>query len=109
MIPQRQETSALKIGVVGARGIGKLQGGIEHYCSHFYRELCPYGFDVTIFVRRATGSAETPAGVRTFFLPVPQVRSLETILHSSHLLSPHDCSAFVRSMFMASVHAWYFP
>jgi glycosyltransferase involved in cell wall biosynthesis len=33
-------------------------------------------------VRRATGSAETPAGVRTFFLPVPQVRSLETILHS---------------------------
>jgi glycosyltransferase involved in cell wall biosynthesis len=82
MSQPQQRTGALRIGVIGVRGVGKLQGGIEQYCSHFYRELCPYGFDVSIFVRRDAGPIETPPGIHTIILPVPRIRSLETVLHS---------------------------
>jgi glycosyltransferase involved in cell wall biosynthesis len=82
MMPQRQANHLVRIGVIGARGVGKLQGGIENYCAQFYGALTPYGFDVTVFVRRDTDYAEAPAGVHTFYLPTPRVRSLETVIHS---------------------------
>jgi glycosyltransferase involved in cell wall biosynthesis len=75
-------TRVLKLGVIGSRGLGSIQGGIEHYCSEFYTKLYPYGFDTTVFVRRAVMPEELPVGIRTVFIPAPRLRSFETIFHS---------------------------
>ena len=77
---ERQPT--LRIGVIGTRGIGNVQGGIERYCSSFYSELCRYGFHATVFVRRASPREGTLPGVSLCRVPVPRFRSFETILHS---------------------------
>lgn len=82
MVGREANTKPVKIGVIGARGIGEVQGGIEYFCSHFYPELCRHGFTVAIFVRRPTNPVRSQAGVETLYLPVPPLRSLETILHS---------------------------
>jgi glycosyltransferase involved in cell wall biosynthesis len=73
---------ATRIGVIGTRGVGDLQGGIERYCSSFYSELCHHGFHATIFVRRSSSRGRTPPGVSVYRVPAPRFRSLETILHS---------------------------
>ena len=51
----RRSPVPLHIGVIGARGVGSLAGGIETYCSHFYNYLSHDQFRVTLFVSRPTG------------------------------------------------------
>lgn len=72
----------IRLGVIGARSIGSIQGGIEHYCSNFYTRLKPHGFDVTIFVRWPVRSGEIPTGINICLVRVPRSKSFETILHS---------------------------
>jgi alpha-maltose-1-phosphate synthase len=79
-----------KIGVIGTRGVGEVQGGIERYCSSFYGELCRYGFDVTIFVRRTSGRSDVAPGIRLRRVAVPSSRSAETVAYSvASVLAAH--------------------
>ena len=72
----------LKIAVIGVRGLGNLQGGVERFCSSFYRKLPPDKFDITVFVRHPVRSAEMPAHLQTYYVPVPRSPALETVFHS---------------------------
>jgi glycosyltransferase involved in cell wall biosynthesis len=71
-----------RLGVIGAKGVGDVQGGIETFCSNFYRHLTPGRFDVTIFVCRA-GRAEARIGAhRIIRIPAPRWLWLEMPLVS---------------------------
>src|ERR1022692_3389529 len=78
--PMQQK--AIKIGVIGPRGVGDIQGGIETYCSAFYKRLSPAKFDVTIFVSRAGPWVGIQDWIRTFHLPTSRLRVLETPVNS---------------------------
>jgi glycosyltransferase involved in cell wall biosynthesis len=71
-----------KIGVIGVRGIGNLQGGIERFCSSFYSKLPPEQFDITIFVRQPDLLNNLPSHVRTYYVRAPQKSAFQTIVHS---------------------------
>lgn len=73
---------ATRIGVIGPRGVGDIQGGIETYCSSFYKRLSAAKFDVTIFVSRSGRWPGTESWIRTFRLPTSRLRVLETPVNS---------------------------
>ena len=75
-------TTPLKIAVIGTRGLGNLQGGVERFCSSFYGKLPPDKFDITVFVRRPICLGDTSAHVHAYFVPVLRLPAFETILHS---------------------------
>ena len=79
---QLDQNRPLKLGVIGARGVGNVQGGIERYCTSFYKELPPDRFDVTIFVSRRARGDDLPPGIHVIFLPVPRVKQFEKLIHS---------------------------
>jgi glycosyltransferase involved in cell wall biosynthesis len=71
----------LKLGVIGARAIGRAQGGIETFCRAFYQQLPASKFDVTIFVSRP--SSELPAThVKVLRAPTIRAMHLETVVSS---------------------------
>jgi len=72
----------LRLGVIGTRGIGDLQGGIERYCSEFYQHLPAEQFRVTIFVRRRPSGQPRHKNTEVVYVPVPRSRFLETPLYS---------------------------
>jgi glycosyltransferase involved in cell wall biosynthesis len=76
------QQKAFRIGVIGPRGVGDIQGGIETYCSSFYKRLSPASFDVTIFVSRASTWSGAEHWIRTFRLPTARLRVLETPVNS---------------------------
>jgi glycosyltransferase involved in cell wall biosynthesis len=71
-----------RIGVIGPRGVGDIQGGIETYCSSFYKRLSPAKFDVTIFISRPGVWPGKQPWIRIFRLPTSRLRVLETPLNS---------------------------
>jgi glycosyltransferase involved in cell wall biosynthesis len=73
-MPEQQ----LRIGVIGARGIFDMQGGVETYCSSFYRRLDPDLFSITIFASRSRVHAPLPPNLTVVRVPAPALRSLET-------------------------------
>lgn len=74
---------SLKIAVIGARGVGDLQGGIETYCSSFYKRLTPGKFDVTIFVSRSClWPAEAGCRPRIVKLPTERLKVFETPMNA---------------------------
>ena len=77
-----QKEPRLHLGVIGARGIGDFQGGIERYCSEFYPQLPEDRFQVTIFVRQLTKSTKSSDHIKTVRIPTPKLRSLETPFYS---------------------------
>jgi hypothetical protein len=79
---QLKQDRRLKLGVIGARGLGNVQGGIERYCASFYKELHPSRFHVTIFVSRRPRLDDLPSGIDVIFLPMPRVKQLEKVIHS---------------------------
>jgi hypothetical protein len=79
---QLQQNGPLKLGVIGARGVGNVQGGIERYCASFYKELPQNRFHVTIFVSRRACAGDWPAGIDVIYLPVPLVKHFEKVAHS---------------------------
>jgi glycosyltransferase involved in cell wall biosynthesis len=72
----------LRVGVIGTRGIGDLQGGIERYCSEFYQHLPADRFQVTIFVRRRPAGQPGHKHIEVVHVPVPRSRVVETPLYS---------------------------
>lgn len=72
----------LRIGVVGPRGIGAFQGGIERYCSEFYPHLPAEMFEVTIFVRNRSTLPQAYRHIQIVKLAVPRSRSLETVVYT---------------------------
>ncbi|WP_397571447.1 glycosyltransferase family 4 protein [Schlesneria sp. T3-172] len=72
----------LHLGVIGARGIGALQGGIERYCSEFYRHLPADRFKITIFVRKPSKGLEDCKNINLVRIPILKSSSLETPLYS---------------------------
>jgi glycosyltransferase involved in cell wall biosynthesis len=76
------QQQAIRIGVIGPRGVGDIQGGIETYCSSFYKRLSSAKFDVTIFVSRSGRWSGVEHWIRTFRLPTSRLRVLETPVNS---------------------------
>jgi glycosyltransferase involved in cell wall biosynthesis len=68
----------LRIGVVGARGICNMQGGIETYCASLYRRLNPELFSVTLYLSRSGLHPPLPANISVVRVPAPKIRTLET-------------------------------
>jgi glycosyltransferase involved in cell wall biosynthesis len=77
MKSEAEPAAPIKIGVIGAKGVGGVQGGIETYCSYFYRHLTPGKFHVTLFVPRR-GEHEASAGAQAIVrIRVPKLVWLE--------------------------------
>ena len=57
---------AMKIVVVGTRGIPDIQGGVETHCEELYPRLAAMGHDVTV--------------VRVTSLPKIRLRSIEAFI-----------------------------
>jgi glycosyltransferase involved in cell wall biosynthesis len=74
-------SSPLRLGVVGARGLGNFQGGIETYCSSLYPLLPQEKFEVTLFVSRTPAGANA-APVRVRRVPSLRMKTLETVITS---------------------------
>jgi len=73
----------LRIAVIGARGVGGVEGGIETYCSSLYVRLASDRFDITIFVSRQGGSPGGAGRPRIIKLPTSRLGVLETPMNAT--------------------------
>ncbi|HEX4182301.1 MAG TPA: glycosyltransferase family 4 protein [Caulobacteraceae bacterium] len=96
---------SIKLGVIGAKGVGDLQGGIETYCANFYKHLTPGRFDITVFVSRDASNAPA-AGLniirirspRLFWLEIPFVALVAVVwakLRGIRVLHVHGIGAAI--------------
>ncbi|MCU1615892.1 MAG: hypothetical protein JWO98_3432 [Frankiales bacterium] len=87
--------AALRVALVGTRGVPARYGGFETCVEEVGRRLADRGHDVTVYCRSIPGATEPPAasflGMRLVHLPAARTRSLETLTHSAlsigHLLT----------------------
>jgi glycosyltransferase involved in cell wall biosynthesis len=94
---------ALKVALVGTRGVPARYGGFETAVEEVGRRLAARGHDVVVYCRTAPGSTEPPAathlGMRLVHLPAARKRSLETLSHTAlsvgHLLAHRVDAAIV--------------
>lgn len=82
----RKEGVAMKIVVVGTRGIPDIQGGVETHCEELYPRLAARGYDVTV-VRRScyvtpSNKITTYKGVHLKDIYAPRKKSVEAIVHT---------------------------
>jgi glycosyltransferase involved in cell wall biosynthesis len=71
---------AIRIAVIGTRGIPGVAGGVESHCEELYPRLAKLGFEITIFGREPyiEGQYEY-AGVHVVSVPTWRRKSLEAI------------------------------
>ena len=76
--------AAVKIGIIGTRGIPPAYGGFETMAWELSSRLAARGHDVTVYCRRGwtDESIEVPAGVRRRFVPYLGGKYLETVSHA---------------------------
>lgn len=85
-------TDAMRIALVGTRGVPARYGGFETCVEEVGRRLVARGHEVTVYCRRGEDTAEPEhfAGMRLVHLPAMRRRSLETLSHTglsmAHLL-----------------------
>ncbi|MGY1601004.1 DUF1972 domain-containing protein [Geodermatophilus sp. SYSU D00815] len=95
--------AALRVALVGTRGVPARYGGFETCVEEVGRRLADRGHDVVVYCRTAPGSTDRPdptyLGMRTVHLPAARKRSLETLSHSAlsvaHLLAHRVDAAVV--------------
>jgi glycosyltransferase involved in cell wall biosynthesis len=84
-MPTTEDTrNAMRISMIGTRGVPAAYGGFETAVEEIGRRLVDRGHDVTVYCRR-TGP-DLPAefhGMRLVHLPALQVKSLETLSHTA--------------------------
>ena len=97
----RRRSGALRIALVGTRGVPARYGGFETAVEEVGRRLADAGHDVVVYCRTAAG-APRPAehlGMRLVHLPALRRRSLETLSHTGlsvlHLLTHRVDAAIV--------------
>lgn len=78
------EKNALKIAVLGTRGIPDVQGGVERHCESLYPLLVKRGCLVRVYTRRPYGNPSPGYfdGVERVPLWAPRIKSLEAIVHT---------------------------
>src|SRR3954447_14754617 len=85
---------ALRVALVGTRGVPARYGGFETAVEEVGRRLADRGHDVVVYCRPVPGwtgpRPSTHLGMRLVHLPVARKRSLETLSHTAlsvgHLL-----------------------
>ncbi|NEK94846.1 glycosyltransferase family 1 protein [Modestobacter muralis] len=97
----RRRSGALRIALVGTRGVPARYGGFETAVEEVGRRLAEDGHDVVVYCR-TTADAPRPAehlGMRLVHLPALRRRSLETLSHTGlsvlHLLTHRVDAAIV--------------
>ncbi|MCZ2810485.1 DUF1972 domain-containing protein [Modestobacter sp. VKM Ac-2979] len=99
MPPRR--SGALRIALVGTRGVPARYGGFETAVEEVGRRLVEAGHDVVVYCRTTTGGPRpaTHLGMRLVHLPALRRRSLETLSHTglsvAHLLTHRVDAAIV--------------
>src|SRR5438067_799121 len=77
--------AAMKVALVGTRGVPARYGGFETAVEEVGRRLAERGHEVVVYCRTAPGSTEPPAaehlGMQLVHLPAARKRSLETLSH----------------------------
>jgi glycosyltransferase involved in cell wall biosynthesis len=82
------EEIAMKIAVIGSKGLPPKQGGIEHHCAEVYPRMVAQGHSVDLFGRsRYTGHSGFTQydykGIKVTSLPCPQSGGLDAIISSA--------------------------
>ncbi len=80
-----QSVAAMRIAMVGTRGVPARYGGFETAIEEVGSRLVERGHEVTVYCRRAEG-ADAPSehlGMRLVYLPALRTKTLETITHSA--------------------------
>jgi len=98
----RRRSGALRIALVGTRGVPARYGGFETAVEEVGRRLAEAGHEVVVYCRTTTADAPRPAehlGMRLVHLPALRRRSLETLSHTglsvAHLLGHRVDAAIV--------------
>lgn len=75
---------AIKISVIGTRGIPATYGGVEKHAEELYSRLVKLGFEVSIYARKYYNpdNIEFFKGVKIINIGVINVKGFETFLHS---------------------------
>jgi len=97
------ESVAMRVALVGTRGVPARYGGFETCVEEVGRRLADRGHDVVVYCRTVPGDTAPPAaehlGMRLVHLPAARKRSLETLSHSAlsvgHLLRHRTDAAIV--------------
>ncbi len=78
---------ALKIAVIGTRGIPDIQGGVETHCEKLYPRLVKLGCDVTLMRRscyiKPNNRISEFHGVKLIDVYAPKKKSIEAIVHTA--------------------------
>ena len=94
---------ALRVALVGTRGVPARYGGFETAVEEVGQRLAERGHDVVVYCRTTPGATEVRArthlGMRLVHLPAARKRSLETLSHTAlsvaHLLAHRPDAAHV--------------
>jgi glycosyltransferase involved in cell wall biosynthesis len=83
-----KRTDAMKIAVIGAKGLPPKQGGIEHYCAEVYPRMVAQGHCVDLFARSSYTDCSwfdhyDYWGVRVIPLPDWHLRGLDAFMTSA--------------------------
>jgi glycosyltransferase involved in cell wall biosynthesis len=75
---------AVRVAVMGLRGVPATWGGVEHQCEQLYSRLVSMGFDVTVYARKGyvDPSVKSHKNVRVVCLPTLPGKHLEAIAHT---------------------------
>jgi len=74
---------AMRVAVVGTRGIPGVHGGVERHCEELYPRLAAAGVTVTVFARSPYVSERLEwRGVEIEPLPAPAGKSSEALVHT---------------------------
>jgi len=83
----RSGASALRIAMIGTRGVPAAYGGFETAVEEIGRRLVDRGHAVTVYCRSAGNSQPPPTreylGMRLVHLPALHVKALETLSHTA--------------------------
>jgi glycosyltransferase involved in cell wall biosynthesis len=98
-----RRSAALRVALVGTRGVPARYGGFETCVEEVGRRLADRGHDVVVYCRTVPGATESPPdsylGMRLVHLPAARKRSLETLSHTAlstaHLLAHRTDAAIV--------------
>jgi glycosyltransferase involved in cell wall biosynthesis len=77
-------TKTMHIAVVGSRGIPATYGGVEKAVEELYAELVRRGYKVTVYGRKyyLPKGLDSHRGIHVKQVFVPNIRGVETLLHS---------------------------
>jgi len=73
---------ALKIAVIGARGLPATYGGIEKHCEELFSGLARKGHEITVYSRNYYTNYNEYNGIKIKKINVPNIVGFETLIYS---------------------------